>query len=152
MELGLIDIPPEVQIKSTIRPGSVYYFTEESFSSPEPHYFIVINTNPQSDTAIFLVCASSQIPRVKTRRKMCPSQTLVEIDPGQYPDFKWPSVVDCNHVAEKNIDQLVEKLSEGKLKFKTEMDVILVEQLRDGVMQSPMVERRIKVLLQGLST
>ena len=35
-----------------------------------------------------------------------------------------------------------------ELKIKSEMDTSIVEQLRRGVMSSPLVERRIKALLQ----
>ena len=59
-----MEVPPEVQIKGTIQPGSVYYFIEETFSSPEPHYFIVVNIDPYSDTIIILVCASHSIDKV----------------------------------------------------------------------------------------
>lgn len=34
--------PARYKIKSTIKSGSVSYFTEKSFYNPEPHYFIVI--------------------------------------------------------------------------------------------------------------
>ena len=142
-----MEIPDDIQIKSTIRLGSVYYFPEDTFSSPEPHYFIVLNTDPLSDTIIFLVCASSKIDNVKRRRMTCPGDTLIEITPEQYPHFKFDTIIDCNSVMEKTIDQLVEKLSQGTLEMKTEMDVSIVEQLRAGVLNSPVVERRIKLLL-----
>jgi len=144
----LIDVPPEVAIRATIRPGSVYYFTESSFSSSEPHYFIVININPHEDRVIFLVCASSQIEKVKLRQKMCPNETLIEISSSKYSNFHVDSIVDCNKVIEKTIDHLVEKLVQSKLKLKTEMDMNLVKQLRQGVLQSPLVENRIKESLR----
>lgn len=143
-----MDIPPEVAIKSTIKLGSVYYFTEESFSSSKPHYFIIINTDPQEDKVIFLVCASHQIDKVRNRRKVCPQETLVEITPDQYSGFKVTSIIDCNFVVEKNISQLVDKLAREELKLKPEMDVPLVKRLRAGVLCSPLTERRIKALLQ----
>ena len=145
----MLDIPPEVQIRATIRPGSVYYFPEESFQSPEPHYFIVLNTDPQLDSVILLVCASSQIDKVRRRyKRICPIETLIEVTPVQYPGFTVNSIIDCNYVLEKSIDQLVEKLEQEKLKLKEEMNISLVGQLREGVISSPIVERRIKALLR----
>lgn len=143
-----MEIPPEVQIKSTIRLGSVYYFAEESLHSPEPHYFIVLNIDPQEDTVILLVCASSQIDKVIKRRQTCPSDTLIKIAPNQYPDFKVASIIDCNIVFKQTIDQLIEKLANKKLRLKTEMKPDLVKQLRQGVLVSPLVENRIKSLLK----
>jgi hypothetical protein len=143
-----MDIPPEVAIKSTIRIGSVYYFTEESLQSDEPHYFIVINKNPHDDKIVFLVCAQSQIAKVKQRRKNLPPETLVEINPKQYPGFKKDSIIDCNSVWEKSVDQLADKLAREELKLKPEMDVSLVKRLRVGTLRSPSIDHRIKALLQ----
>jgi hypothetical protein len=144
----LVEIPPEIAIKSTIQPGSVYYFPEESLHSTEPHYFVVININPLNDSAIILTCSSSKIEKVKSRRKSCPSVTLIEINPIQYPDFSIQSIIDCNVIFEKSISQIVEKLSSGNLRLKTEMDLSLVNSIRKGIMASPLIENRIKDILQ----
>jgi hypothetical protein len=53
---------------------------------------------------------------------------------------------------EKSINQLIEKLSKQTLQMKTEMDLSLVKQLVEGVIRSPVVERRIKALLQASSS
>ena len=143
-----MDIPSEIAIKSTIKLGSVYYFTEESLQSPEPHYFIIINKDPQEDKIIFLVCAQHRITKVKQRRNNCPPETLVEINPKQYTGFSMDSIVDCNNVWEKSIDQLVDKLVREELKLKPEMDVPLVKRLRAGILHSHLIDHRIQALLQ----
>ena len=79
---------------------------------------------------------------------MCPPETLVEIAPSQYSDFDVNSIVDCNYVMEKTVEHLVEKLSQGKLRMKRQMDASLARRLRNGALRSPLVERRIKRLLQ----
>ena len=145
----MIDVPPEVAIRSTIKPGSVYYFSEDSLHSSEPHYFIVINKDPFGERVVLLVCASSRIDKVKQRRRTYPVDTLVEITSLQYKDFKVNSIVDCNYLLEKTIDQLIDKLTHKKLWLKTEMDFALVKRLREGVLASPLIERRIKALLRG---
>jgi len=136
-----------VQIKSTVRVGSVYYFPEESFSSSEPHYFIVVNLNPIDDSVVILVWASSRISTIRQRRKNYPPTTLVEITPAQYPVFKCNSIIDCNKFMERTIDELVERLSSGKLDLKTEMPQSLTSQLRQGVLDSPRIPGRIKKML-----
>lgn len=117
----MIYIPSEIRIKSTLQAGSVYYFAEESFTTDEPHYFIVISSHLDSDTILLLVCSSSQIEKVKKRRRHLPPETLVEIDPGQYPGFT---------------------------KMKPEMNISLVEKLRKAVIRSPMIEQRIKHIIK----
>ena len=145
----MVDVPPEVAIKATIQPGSVYYFAEESFSSREPHYFIVLNKTPIEDNVILLVCASSKIKKVTRRRVNCPSETLVRISPAQYAVFKSETIIDCNNVFEKPVDHLVDKLAQGKLRSRDEMAPILVANLREGVIASPLVEEYIKELLKN---
>ncbi|MFC2017711.1 hypothetical protein ACFLTQ_00195 [Chloroflexota bacterium] len=143
----MVHIPPDVAIKAAIQPGSVYYFPEDSFNTEEPHYFVVINLDPSEDTVIILVCSSSRIEKVRQRRIVFPSNTLVEISPEQYCDFKVDSIIDCNYILEKNIEQLVEKLSQGNLLLKSEMNIEIVKKLREGVLDSPIIEDRIKKLL-----
>ncbi|MDD5701431.1 MAG: hypothetical protein PHU23_05205 [Dehalococcoidales bacterium] len=145
----MIEIPPEVVIKSTIKTGSVYYFPEETIHSAEPHYFIVLNINPTDDTILILVCASSRVEKVKLRRRMCPPSTLVEVTPTEYEDFTVPSIIDCNYVLEKSITQLIEKLSTNKLRLKSEMDMSIVDRIRNGVKDSILIDRRIKQTLFG---
>jgi hypothetical protein len=74
----LIRIPPEARIRSTIRPGSVYYFVERTLHSAEPHYFIVVNDPLRSSEVVLLVAASSRIKNVERRRRRLPG-TLVKI-------------------------------------------------------------------------
>ena len=143
----MVKVPPEVAIRGTIRAGSVYYFPHESFSSPEPHYFVVINIDPTIDEVILLICASSKIASVKSQWRNCPDETFVVISPHQYSGFKSISILNCNYVIEQSIDQLVERLSNEQLKLKPEMSIELVEQLRQGVIISPTVSGRIKGLL-----
>lgn len=138
----MIEISSDIQIKSTIKPGSVYYFVEDSIKSGEPHYFIVINNNPKTEKIIILVCSSSRIDTVKYRRKHIP-KTLVDIAKTEYKDFSKNSIVDCNEIFEKTIDQIVQKLKSGELKTKSDMDSSIVEEIRQAVINSPIVDQEI---------
>jgi hypothetical protein len=104
----------------------------------------VINIDPTSEQLILLVFASSKISNVKRRWRDCPSETLIEISPQQYPKFKWNSIFNCNYVIEQTIDQIIERLSSEQLKLMPEMPIRLVEQLRQGVLASPTVANGIK--------
>jgi hypothetical protein len=135
-------------IKSTIQAGSVYYYYERALKSSKQHNFIVININPSKDTIIFLVCASSQIDSTRRFRKNFPVETLVEITPIQYPGFSKKSIIDCNHIFPKNINEIARMLSRNKLQIKPVMGLRLVRQLRQGVILSPLVANEVKILLQ----
>jgi len=144
----LINIPPEIQLKATIKPGSVYYFVEESFrKTKEPHFFVVINHDPIENNIILLVYSSSMIENVKKRRRDCPD-TLVEVKKEQYEDFTKDSIFDCNEVLDKTMGKLVNKLENNKLKFKSEIDLSIVEKLREAVCKSEIVEDWIIELLK----
>lgn len=135
-------------IKSTIQAGSVYYYYEKAFKSPKQHNFIVININPSKDTVILLVCSSTQIDNTRRLRKDCPSETLVEITPNQYSGFSKRSIIDCNDVSVRSIEEIADMLSRRKLQIKPVMGLRLVRKLREGVMLSNQISNRIKALLQ----
>jgi len=139
-----LEIPPEITIRESIRPGSVYYFPHEKFVSQEPHFFVVINISPTTENVIFLAYPSSKIEIVKRRNKNNPPQTLVAVRQDQYPDFTCDSIFDCNKIQVDSIEKLVQRLSSGKLRLKAEMDIVLVEQLRRGVFASRLIPLNIK--------
>ena len=91
------DVPPDVVIRGTIQPGSVYYFRHDEFlHSTDPHYFIVINIDPTIEQVILLVCASTKKFKVFERSANFPPQTLVQVEPSQYTGFTYTSIIDCN--------------------------------------------------------
>jgi len=139
-------IPPDI-IKASIKPGSVYYFREETIRSEEKHYFVVVNRNPSSDEVILLACASSQIEKVMRIRHNCPSDTVVIITPEQYSGFRVTSILDCNYIFKKSLFSLMKKYNDSELLVKPEMDISIVETLRKGVLASNMIARRVKDML-----
>lgn len=137
---------PRVDIRATIQAGSVYYFHDSNLTSPDPHYFIVINKNPQTDRVLLLVCSSSQLQTVRRRRALRP-ETIVEISPREYPDFTRDSIVDCNTVFERSIQELQLKYDSGQLRVKTVMSPDTLEKLRDAVLESDMVDGEVQDML-----
>lgn len=147
------DVPPDVAIRATIRPGSVYYFRHQDFRhSSDPHYFVVINIDPMNEEVILLVCASSSIFKVTSRSANLPPQTLIRVEPSEYPGFVYASVFDCNYVYRDSLETLIERLSNKQLELKPEIDMKLVERLRRGVLDSPLVAGRIKAQLKALQS
>ncbi len=137
-----MEIPAEVQLRATIRAGSVYYFPE--FFDRIPHFFIVMNIDPLTDTVIYLLCASSRIQKVYDRNTGSLTETLVEISPSDYEGFNSQSIVDCNEIHTKSLGDLIGKLEEGRLTMKPEMTESLLAKLRLGVFRSKRVPERIK--------
>lgn len=141
-----MDIPPEVAIKASIKPGSVYYFASPKLHSAGAHYFVVLNINPITEELIILACAHSESKEIRQRNKHNnPAKTLVEVSPTQYPVFTRPTVFDCNNnIFVEKIEALIERLSQKKLDLKPEMDMALVKQLRQAVIASRLIAENIK--------
>ena len=145
----MLSIPPEVQIKSTIRSGSVYYFSEDTFSSPEPHFFVVLNHSPADDSVLLLVCSSSRRDSVRRRNRSLPPETLVEFSRDEYAGFTTDSIVDCNNVFKRTVGFLASKLADGNFKIKPVMNETLVERLRQAVLCSPKVAEEDKEIISN---
>ena len=145
--------PPRSRISETIETGSVYYFEEESLSSDEPHYFIVLNKNPRTEEFLMLVCASSQVEKRKRIAKFLrfSEKTLVVVTPSEYPTFKKDSVIDCNRIFEKTIQSLVEKLEKKQLKPCEElMPKEVIQKLTSGALASDLVSEKVRKMLLGI--
>ena len=142
-----MEIPSEVKIKATLNTGAVYYFPDEELKSTEPHYFIVLNHNPLNDHLLLLVCSSSKINKVKLRSKNFPSTTVVEVSKIEYTDFTTDSIVDCNYIFLRSVEQLIKKCDEGKLLLKSQMPLNILIKLRQGVIDSPSIPEAQKRIL-----
>lgn len=139
-----MDIPADVRIKASIRPGSVYYFPSERLrGSTEPHYFVVINVDPVAEEVILLVCASSHVDTALRIHK-ADLETIVLVGPHEYPVFSHQSVFNCNDVFPHTIDDLVGRLARGELSMEREMDLRLVDKLRRAAVASRMVPMRYR--------
>lgn len=145
----MVNIPSDIRIRVALEPGSVFYFEEETLTSPEPHYFVVLNNDPQTDLLLLLVFSSSQITKVKARNvHNNPDQTLVEVSPAEYSAFSKDSIFDCNTVMVKSVNDLVQKLDAGKLKLKPNVSSEILGKLRIAVKASPAVPEAQKRILE----
>ena len=143
-------IPPEVVIKSTIRPGSVFYFVEPSFTSKEPHCFVVVNNNPHSDRILIMVCATSKVDKRKLYVSLnrLPFETLVEVNPSECSFLTMPTVFDCNHPKKDSIENLISRYEKGELRLKDYIPSSILKRLQYGVIKSPLVDPATKKIIQ----
>lgn len=146
-----MEIPAYVRVVAGIQTGSVFYFEEDTISSTEPHYFIVLNRNPKTEEMLILAIASSQVEKRKERiTKLGFSiETLVEISPTEYTLFTKETVIDCNRAFEKSIQSLADKLEAGCLKVCTEiMPKEIVTRVVQGVLASTQISRNIQDIIR----
>ena len=90
----------DTTLRLTLREGSIYYFAERHLTSPEPHYFIVVNSDPLAQKLLLLSVVTSQVESVKYFRRHC-LETVVELTPADLAGvLTKPSIVDCNDLKE----------------------------------------------------
>lgn len=95
-----------------------------------------------------MVNSTSQVEKAIKRRRHIPN-TLVKIDNTEYTIFTRESVVDCNSVIKKTIEEIVFLLKSKQLEYKPEMPIGIVEKLREAIIASPIVENYIKEMLKA---
>jgi hypothetical protein len=135
------------ELHLTLRSGTVYYFAHRGLSSVEPHFFAVINADPRSNDVLIMAVGSSQIAKVQERRKNLPPETLVIVDPVEYPDFSKPTVIDCNQVFELSREELVQKFKTQELRHHRDLPKAVLEKIWRGVRISPRVDEIYKQML-----
>lgn len=144
-----MDIPADIKIHTTLEQGFTYYFPEESFKSAEPHYFVILNKNPNKDNYIIFVNATSRIEKTKRIQKLhkLPVESFVKVRARECSCLKKDSIFNCNSVLKKSTQSLVDKLNDNNLKFKGKMPEMILQKLIDGVRKSPLVEGSMKGVL-----
>jgi len=130
-----------------LRSGSVYYLQHREMTSPEPHYFVVLNSNPSANEFLVLIVASSKVETVKRRRKNLPESTLVEIAPTDYSEFSQQSIIDCNQCFRFSRQELLNKLQQRVANEKKPIPEDIVDKLRQGILASPLIENEIKEMV-----
>ena len=143
-------MPPNLpwELRLTLRPGTVYYFQHRGLTSPEPHYFIVVNSDPLADQVLLLAVSSSKVETVRQRRRHLPPETLVEITPTEYGELKLPSIVDCNQIFRRSLAELAADWVAGNLKHKDDLPASLLARIQAGIKLSPLVEAEAKALIK----
>jgi hypothetical protein len=133
---------------STIEPGKIYYFKSNQLTSTElPHYFIVIAT-PTNGLIIF-TCCTSQFEKRKRFIELnkIPFSTLVWIKPDEENGLKKDSYVDCNNCFRYSKEELIEMYDNLKIKFVGYLSDYKLEEIKKGIIDSPLVVNEIKLLI-----
>ena len=140
-------VPNENWLNLFLHPGAVFYLQDRALTSPEPHYFVVLNHCPKTEETLLLVVSSSQIGTTKKLHAAKPPETLVEIAESEYADFTKDSIISCNQIFTKSKQQLIQQINKGDQQ-KQRIPEPILGKLRAGVLASPTVERWIKKMLQ----
>ncbi|MGB8170332.1 MAG: hypothetical protein WCF18_22710 [Chthoniobacteraceae bacterium] len=137
----------DIKLRLTLREGSVYYFTDRALTSPLPHYFIVVNSDPLSQRVLVLTVVTSQVADAKLRRAACP-ETLVEISPADFDVFTKPSIVDGNWLKSIPLAEFNARFVGNEIKsFGKDLPSAIRKALRKAIHASKLVAAEMKALV-----
>ena len=137
----------DLKLRLTLREGSVYYFEERHITSPEPHYFIVANSDPLAQQVLLLSVVTSKVEDVKLRRKNC-LETLVELTPDIFDVLKKPSSVDCNDLKRVSLAEFNTRFMCREIRcFDRDLPVALRKALRKAIHASTILAPEMKALV-----
>lgn len=137
----------DLKLSLSLREGTVYYFAHHSLTSAEPHYFIVVNSDPLSQKVLLLSVVTSQVDKVKLRRKAC-LDSVVEMTPENFNILTKPSIVDCNHVTEILLPVFNASFAAKKIKyFDKDLPATLRKALRKAIHASVVLTAEQKALV-----
>jgi hypothetical protein len=136
--------PLPFELRLSLRRGTVYYFQHRGLTSEASHYFVVVNNDPRADKVLLLAVASSQVDKIRERRRNLPPETLVEVQPEDYGSFTKPTMIDCNQVFELDRAEFVERFKAKELRSHPDLPAFIVERVRAGILASPRVDEEHK--------
>jgi len=137
----------DLKLRLSLREGTVYYFVHHSLTSPEPHYFIVVNSDPLTQKVLLLAVGTSQIKTVKLRRKAC-LETLVELTPKDFDVLTKPSIVDCNDLKEVPLTEFNARFMAKQIQyFAKDLPAPIRRALRKAIHASIVVSDEQKALV-----
>jgi len=137
----------DLKLRLSLREGTVYYFTHHTLTSPEPHYFIVVNHDPLTQKLLLLGVVTSKIEKAKLRRKEC-LETLVEMGENDFDVLTKPSIVDCNDLKEVPLADFNTSFVANEIKyFDKDLPVMLRKALRKAIHASTILSDEQKALV-----
>jgi hypothetical protein len=136
-----------IDLRLSLREGSVFYFQERTLSSAEAHFHIVVN-NPLVQQVLLLTVVTSKIEKVRYWRRDC-LETLVELAPADLPKILTrPSIVDCNRLIRIPLDEFCERWTRKEINsFDKDLPLFLRRALRKAIHSSRIVPDEIKALV-----
>jgi hypothetical protein len=138
--------PIPMELRLCLRAGSVYYFQARELSSGEPHFFVVVNREPITAKLLLLTIVTSKVEKVRIRNRARPN-TVVEISPEEYDEFKVLSAVDCNVVLEKPLSELVGLVKRKDVRYHKDLPPEIYAKIKSAILASPLVADELKLLL-----
>ena len=135
-----------LELRTGLRAGSVFYFQSRELTSAEPHFFVVVNSDPIRAELLLLTIVTSNLADVRTRNRTR-MQTVVEITPSEYAEFTLHSAIDCNSVFEKPLSELAGMVMRKEVRYHRDLPPKIFAKIRAAVLASPVIPDELKEML-----
>ena len=126
----------------------VFLPTEEGRKKSCPKSAFLGLCDPLRDTVLLLAVASSQVDKIRERRRNLPADTLVEVAPHEYEGFTKNTMIDCNQVFELDRAELVSRFQAKSIRSHPDLPLDILNRVRDGILASPRVDEAYKELIR----
>lgn len=136
-----------LELRLGLRAGSVFYFEARELSSPESHFFVVINRDPLGQDLLLMAVFTSQIDKVRLRNRTRP-ETVVAFGPADYAPLTRPTAVDANVLFRRTPREMADLMQRKAVRFHHDLPAPLLAQLRAAVLASPVIEDEDKDLIR----
>lgn len=139
--------------KALVQTGSLIRFDPGTvFGSTNAHFGVVVNSDPQTQKAVVVVCASSKVDKLRRFASLrgLPMATIVCISGGVHPHFGQDTAFNCNSPEVVPFDALETWQNQNSVELVTRnnlVDSTLLNEIRAGLMISDLVEDAIKDML-----
>lgn len=95
---------------------------------------------------LLLTIVTSKLDKVRFRNRHRP-ETVVEISPTEYTEFKVLSAIDGNVVLEKPLSELAALVASKQVRYHRDLPAALLGKLQAAIHASPIVADEVKQLL-----
>lgn len=147
-----MEIPPKIRIPLCIEQGSVFNFFidfNDSKRQSKNRYFVVLNRNPKTDTALIMVTSTTRTQKKKefVKRAGISDKTIVEVKAKEYCIFTSDSAFDCNEIFEVSINILIKKIEESGSMNYPKLPSNILKRIILGIKESPKISQSVKDLM-----
>ena len=147
----MIQFSGDFFVQHALTPGTILYFHNDSIiHSPLPHYHVIVKV---TDKEIVLLASTTSRLENKIRYiavKKLPMSTLVFINPDTDNGLTVESAVNCNEIFQYSKENLKTLYTSGDLKIKGQLQEAYLEQIIQGLIDSPLIEKEIKMQIKGI--
>lgn len=150
----MISIPPDTQIKTTIQTGTVYWLNliNDGYDDASTHRHVVLNKTPTTDLLIIMCWITSETETHKgVMQNSNFANRFVRLTKDDYDVLIRHSVIDCHHYVARSLDEIIAKNRQGNLQPQKQMPLEITELIRNKLLDSPTLEKRIEKILLGIN-